>query len=69
MVSYSIENNLSLEELSLEKLKEFSSLIEADYYDAISLETCVNERKVYGGPAPEAEEIAIKNAEEFLNNI
>jgi len=69
MVSYSIENNLSLEELSLEKLKEFSPLIENDYYEAISLDTCVNERKVYGGPAPEAEEVAIRNAEEFLNNI
>ena len=50
------------------KLKEFSPLIENDYYDAISLETCVNERRVYGGPAPEAVETAIKNAENFLNN-
>ena len=69
MVSYSIENDLTLEELPLEKLKEFSPLIENDYYEAIALDTCVNERKVYGGPAPEAEKIAIKNAEEFLKSI
>ena len=69
MVSYSIENNLSLEELSLEKLKEFSPLIEADYYDAISLETCVNERNIYGGPAKEAVMVAINNAKKFISEI
>lgn len=69
MVSYSIENNITLEEIKINKLKEFSSLIENDYYDAISLDTCVNERKVYGGPAPEAMDAVIKNAKNFLNNI
>lgn len=69
MVSYSIENNITLEEISLDKLKEFSSLIEEDYYEAISLDTCVNERKVYGGPAPEAMDVAINNGQKFLDNI
>ena len=69
MVSYSIENKITLEEITIDKLKGFSSLIEEDYYDAISLDTCVNERKVYGGPAPEAMDIAIKNASDFLGNI
>lgn len=68
MVSYAIENKVTLEEISIEKLKEFSDLIEADYYKAISLETCVNERAVYGGPAPSAVKIAIENGRKFLEN-
>ena len=50
-------------------LKEFSPLIENDYFDAISLDTCVNERKVYGGSAPEAMEKAFENAENFIKTI
>ena len=66
MVAYSIENNISLEEIELTKLKEFSPVITEDFYNAISLNTCVNERNVYGGPSEKAIEKAIKNAEEFL---
>ena len=53
LVHYCIENNTSLEKLSLEEFKQFSDLIEEDVYDAISLETCVNKRTLIGGPAPE----------------
>ena len=69
MVSQCIEKNISLDEIPLEKLKEFSPLIENDYYDAISLETCINERKVYGGPSPEAMDTAILNAKSFLKSL
>ncbi|MBU5450321.1 argininosuccinate lyase [Acetivibrio sp. MSJd-27] len=68
MVAYSIQNNISLEEIPLEKLKEFFGNIKEDFYEAISLETCVNERKVYGGPAKEAMKICLKNAKAFLEN-
>ena len=53
LVHYCIENNTSLEKLSLDEFKQFSDLIEEDVYDAISLETCVNKRTLIGGPAPE----------------
>ncbi len=66
MVAYAIANNISLEEIPLSQLKEFSDKIKEDFYEAISLETCVNERKVYGGPAKEAMEICLSNAKEFL---
>ena len=68
MVAHSIQNNISLEEIPLEKLKEFFGNIKEDFYEAISLETCVNERKVYGGPAKEAMKICLKNAKAFLEN-
>ena len=54
--------------ISYEKLKEFSPLIKEDFYNAISLDTCVNERNVYGGPSKAAIEKAVENAEKFLNN-
>jgi argininosuccinate lyase len=69
MVSYAIENNVTLEEISIEKLKEFSDSIENDYYKQISLETCVNERAVYGGPAPSAVNKSIENGRKFLENM
>ncbi len=53
LVHYCIENNTTLEKLSLEQFKQFSDLIEDDVYDAISLETCVNKRTLTGGPAPD----------------
>ncbi len=53
LVHYCIENNTTLEKLSIEQFKQFSDLIEEDVYDAISLETCVNKRTLTGGPAPD----------------
>lgn len=53
MVAYCIENDTVIDALSMEEMKTFSPLIEDDIYDAISLETCVNQRKLIGGPAME----------------
>lgn len=68
-VFYCIAKDKALEDLTLEEFKSFSPLIENDVYDAISLETCVNGRTVYGGPAKEAVEKAILNAKEFLKTV
>ena len=69
MVSYCIGEKIALEDIPLTKLKDFSDVIEEDYYTAISLETCVNERNVYGGPSPKALAVAIENAKDFLNSL
>ena len=62
LVHYCIENGISLLDVSLDKLKEFSPAFEEDVYDAISLKTCVEGRKLTGGPAPET----VKN---YLENL
>ena len=54
LVAYCIANNTTLEELSLDVYKQQSELFDEDVYKAISLETCVKERRSYGGPAPES---------------
>lgn len=41
----------TLEELTMEELTDVCPLFADDVYDAISLETCVGQRKSYGGPA------------------
>ena len=51
MVAYCIENNKVIDDMSMSEFKEFSNLIEDDIYKEISLETCVNQRKLIGGPA------------------
>ena len=59
MVAYCIEKDTVIDALSMEEMKTFSPLIDEDIYDAISLETCVNQRKLIGGPAIETVKAAI----------
>lgn len=66
MVFYAIEHNLNLDDFSMQEFKEFSDIIDDDIYNAISMETCINDRKVIGGPAKETVENAIIKAKEFL---
>ncbi len=67
MVAFCISQNKTLEDLTMDQFREFSELISDDIYEAISLNTCVNERTVYGGPSREAVKKAIKNARDFLD--
>ena len=60
IVAYCVENGLTLETLPAEKYREFSESFDEGIYDAISLERCVNGRKVLGGPAPENVEAQAK---------
>ena len=53
MVAYCIEKNTVIDALSMDEFKDFSELFGEDIYDAISLTTCVNQRKLTGGPAIE----------------
>lgn len=53
LVLYCIDKNCSIEDVTLEKLKEFSPAFEQDIYEAISLETCVEKRLTKGGPSKE----------------
>ena len=66
LVGHCVETGHSLETLPLEEYQKVSPYFEADVYDALSLETCVNGRKVYGGPAPEAVKVQIENMKQFV---
>ena len=51
IVLYCIKENKSIEELNLDTLKSFSPIFSKDIYKAIDLVTCVEDRKVFGGPS------------------
>ncbi len=51
LVLYAIKAGKSLDELSLDEYKALSPIFDESIYEAISLETCVNARKVMGGPS------------------
>ena len=62
LVHTCIEKNLTLETLPIEEYKALCDVFDEDVYDAISLETCVMQRKAAGGPAPES----VKNQIEYV---
>ena len=66
LVGHCVDTGHSLETLPLEEYQKVSPYFEADVYDALSLESCVNGRKVYGGPAPEAVKVQIANLKSFV---
>lgn len=69
MVLYAINNGKSLMEFTIDEFKACSDIIEDDIYEAISLETCVNDRNIIGGPAKEAVLFSINKGEEFIKSI
>lgn len=53
LVLYCIDKNCSIDDLSLDELKNISDVFEEDIYEAISLETCVEKRLTIGAPGTE----------------
>ncbi len=54
LVALCIEKGLTLETLPLDEYRKMTELFDDDVYNAISLDTCVRERKSEGGPSPDA---------------
>lgn len=61
-----IAKGKALEGLSLEELKEFSSVIESDVYPALSLASCLEKRCALGGVSPQQVAFAIEQANKRL---
>ncbi len=53
-VAYCEREGKDLESLTLEEFRALSPLFEADVYEALKLENCLNSRKTDGGPAQQA---------------
>lgn len=67
MVAYCIDKDIALEDMTLEEMRSFSGHISQDVYDSISLESCVNGRKVPGGPAAESVLASIDSGKAFID--
>lgn len=68
LVLYCIDKNISLEDLKLREYKEYNPVFEADIYEAISLENCVNKRNTIGAPGLEAINKVIAINEAYINS-
>lgn len=62
IIQYCVENNKTLETLTLDEYQKESPLFDEGIYDAIDLKACVERRQVSGGPAPE-------KVQEHINQI
>ena len=69
LVALCISKNTTLEELPLDDYRQQSELFDEDVYTAISLDTCVKERKSYGGPSPESVMAQIELTEKKLGEL
>lgn len=56
LVARCIADDQTLETLPLEIYRSYSDIFSEDVYEAIALETCLNNRAVIGGPSPKVEE-------------
>ncbi len=66
LVNLCLKKGKSLDALPLKEYHTISGLFDWDVYDALRLRTCVNGRKVYGGPAEESVKRQIALIEEFI---
>lgn len=66
LVAVCIEKGVTLETLDLDIYKEYTDLFDKDIYNAIDLNTCVNQRRSEGGPAPEAVKVQIEKTRKSL---
>ncbi len=67
LVLFCIENNYTLLEVPMDEYKKMSEYFEDDIYAAISTDTCVRQRKSFGGPAPECVQEMINRTKEFVD--
>ena len=67
LVLHCVTHSTDLENLSLEAYKAIHPIFEEDIYEAIRLTTCVNERRVKGGPSKETVLDHLKAAHAFLD--
>ncbi|WP_455583020.1 argininosuccinate lyase [Dysosmobacter sp.] len=58
----------TLEELTLSQLREVSALFDEDVYEALSLRTCMGQRKSFGGPAVSETTRQIEDVERFIKD-
>ena len=66
-VSYALDKDKELHELTLKELKFFSTLIKKDIFNILSIDQMINRRKSFGGTAKENVMAAIQEAEKSLN--
>ena len=68
LVAFCIEKGKTLETLTIEQFKEFSTFFGNDVFKAISLENCVSGRNIIGGPAAQCVKVQIEALNKYIRN-
>lgn len=68
-VAYGLKEEKDLSEMSLEELQQFSTTIEADVFEVLTLEGSVAARNHIGGTAPDQVRAAAQRAREVLHTL
>jgi len=68
LVLYAIKKNVQLDELDIEELRAVSPVFNEDFFEAVSIEKCVEDRNLTGGPSADAIGLAIQEAQGYLEN-
>ncbi len=67
LVYHCTEHDTTLEQLSLDELRQFCPLFDGDVYAALSLDTCVEQRRSLGGPSPEQTQLQLQALRAFIS--
>lgn len=68
LVAYSLDNGKTLDELSIDELKNASDVFSDDIYESIDIENCLNSRKTFGGPSEEMVKNAVREGHIFIKS-
>ena len=68
LVLYCIDHNKSIEDLTIDQLRQFSPAFDEDVYEAVSLKTCVEKRLTLGAPGPAMMKKVIDEERAWLTN-
>ena len=66
LVGLCIDNQMALEDLSLETLKQYSTYFESDIYEVLDLENVVENKKSYGSTSRESVLKSIENGKNYI---
>ena len=66
IIAYCIDNDKTLETLTMDEYKSFSESFDEGIYGAVDLLNCVNGRSVIGGPAPSAVKVQLDDCKAFI---
>ena len=69
LVLFCIEQNLSLDTMTLDQYKAICPVFEEDIFEAISMKTCVERRNTIGAPGQEAMKKVLEINEQYLSNL
>jgi argininosuccinate lyase len=65
---YCVENDKTLEDLTIQEFRAFSDIFDDSVYEAITADRCVAARDIPGGPAPKQVSRAVAEGREYIRN-